>query len=141
MRLITSSVLRRSAVICTDSAYALPPQLAPEPFRHDENWKRCRANDPDVRIEACRALIDSGAMESPVDLASAHYSRGTAHRQKGRFAEALHDFNAAIAANPSLIDAYGERGITFTILGRFNDAIPDFTRVIEVYPAFGVSVL
>jgi len=103
------------------------------PADTDENWKRCRSNDPDVRIEACRALIGSGP-ESPADLASAHYSRGTAYRQKGLFAEALDDFNAAVNANPSLIDAFGERGITFTILGRFNDAIPDFTRVIESYP-------
>ena len=109
------------------------PGAGGSPADKDDAWKRCRANDPDVRIEACRALIDSRP-ESPADLASAHYSRGTAYRQKGRFAEAVDDFNAAINANPSLIDAYGERGITFTILGRFNDAIPDFTRVIEVYP-------
>lgn len=106
---------------------------AGSPADKDDNWKRCRANDPDVRIEACRVLIDAGS-ESPADLASAHYSRGTAYRQKGRFTEAVDDFNAAINANPSLIDAYGERGITFTILGRFNDAISDFTRVLEAYP-------
>jgi tetratricopeptide (TPR) repeat protein len=110
---------------------AAAPGLSPAD--NDAAWKRCRGNDPDVRIEACRALIDSRP-ELPADLASAYYSRGTAYRQKGRFTEAVDDFNAAINANPTLIDAYGERGITFTILGRFNDAIPDFSRVIEAYP-------
>jgi tetratricopeptide (TPR) repeat protein len=99
----------------------------------EENWKRCRGNEPDVRIEACGILINSG-QESQTDLASAHYARGSGFRQKGQFARALEEFNAAISANPLLIDAYGDRGITLTILGRFSEAIPDYTRVIETYP-------
>ena len=77
-------------------------------------------------------LIDAG-QEPPVELASAHYARGNAYRQKPVY-PALDDYNAAIKNNPALSDAYGDRGITLTILGRFADAIPDFTRVIEAYP-------
>ena len=99
----------------------------------DEAWKRCRANDPDVRLTACTALIDDG-QETGAELASAYYARGTAYRQKSLFKLALEDLDAAIKANPGLIDAYGDRGITLTVLGRFSDAIPDYSKVIESYP-------
>ena len=99
----------------------------------EDTWKKCRGNDPDVRLPACTTLIDGG-QETPAELASAYYARGSAYRQKSLFALALDDFNAAIKANPALTDAYGDRGITLTILGRFADAIPDYTRVIEAYP-------
>ena len=100
----------------------------------DDTWKKCRANDPDVRLSACSELIDAGNGHSPPSSQARYYARGNAYRQKSLFALALEDFNAAITANPALSDAYGDRGITLTILGRFADAIPDFTRVIETYP-------
>src|SRR5688500_10208929 len=106
------------------------PALAQD---RDETWKRCRGSDPDVRLSACTLLIESGT-ETQEDLASAYYARGAAYRQKSLFKLALEDLNAAIKANPALIDAYGDRGITLTILGRFADAIPDYSRVIETYP-------
>jgi tetratricopeptide (TPR) repeat protein len=99
----------------------------------DEIWKRCRGSDPDARLSACTAIIESGN-ESPADLASAYYSRGAAYRLKSLFKLALDDFDAAITANPALIDAYGDRGIILTVLGRFVDAIADYSRVIEAYP-------
>ena len=84
-------------------------------------------------MRACRQLIDSGQ-----EIARRYRQRllraRQAYRQKSLFPQAVDDYNAAINANPSLIDAYGDRGITLTILGRFADAIPDFTRVIDAYP-------
>src|SRR5919106_444603 len=100
------------------------------PQNREDTWKQCRANDPDVRLRACTALIAAGDLP-PADLASAYYARGSAHRQKSLFTLALEDFNTAIKANPALTDAYGDRGITLTILGRFADAIADYSRVIE----------
>jgi lipoprotein NlpI len=100
----------------------------------DDHLTRCRAtNDADVRIEACRAVLNAGT-RSAEDRATAHYFRGAGYRQKGLIPLALDDFNAAIEANPALIDAYGERGIMLTVVGRFNDAIPDFTKVIDAHP-------
>ena len=107
----------------------------PEPAREasEDIWKKCRGNEPDGRLTACSILIARG-QDTPAELASAYYARGSAYRQKSLFALALQDFDAAITANPDLTDAYGDRGITLTILGRYTDAIPDFSRVIEVYP-------
>jgi len=106
-----------------------------EPAREasEDIWKKCRGNDPDARMTACSILI-ARAQDTPAELASAYYARGSAYRQKSLFALALEDFDAAIKANPELTDAYGDRGITLTILGRYTDAIPDFSRVIEIYP-------
>jgi tetratricopeptide (TPR) repeat protein len=99
----------------------------------EELWKRCRGSDPDGRLSACTAIIEGGG-ESQHDLASAYYARGGAYRLKSLFKLALDDFDAAIQANPALIDAYGDRGITLTVLGRFVDAIADYSRVIDAYP-------
>jgi tetratricopeptide (TPR) repeat protein len=125
---------RLLAVLCMlVLAGSVLAQTGPAQSDPDDAWKKCRANDPDARLAACSRLIDAGN-GTRAELASAHYARGNAYRQKSLFALALEDFNAAIAANPALSDAYGDRGITLIIVGRFADAIPDFTRVIETYP-------
>jgi len=130
---------RLLAVLCALALVGnVPAQTEPAQSEPDDTWKKCRANDPDVRLSACSQLIDAGK-GTQAELASAHYARGSAYRQKSLFALALEDFNAAIAANPALSDAYGDRGITLTILGRFADAIPDFTRVIETHPGLAYA--
>jgi len=124
---------RSLVVIFTILTLGLSSDVFAQTTESDDTWKKCRANDPEVRLPACSRLIDA-SQGTPAELASAYYARGNAYRQKSLFALALEDFTAAIAANPELSDAYGDRGITLTILGRFADAIPDFTRVIETYP-------
>ena len=121
----------RGAVLCV--VCVLCAEVGGLSQDRDEIWKRCRGNDADVRLAACTSLIEGG-QETEADLASAYYARGAAYRQKSLFKLALDDLNAAIKANPALIDAYGDRGITLTILGRFADAIPDYSRVIDSNP-------
>jgi len=118
---------RTIAIVCC-AATALGAQ-----GDREEIWKKCRGNDPDLRLPACTTLIDAGLPTSS-ELASAYYARGNAYRQKSLFTLALADFDAAIRADPDHTDAYGDRGITLTILGRYADAIPDYSRVIEKYP-------
>ncbi|RPI48591.1 MAG: hypothetical protein EHM55_25335, partial [Acidobacteria bacterium] len=118
---------RKRIVLCVLCALCGDPSAWAQD--HDEAWKRCRGTDADARLSACTALIDAG--QEAAELASAYYARGIAYRQKSLFARALEDLNAAIKANPELIDAYGDRGITLTILGRYADAIPDYSRVID----------
>src|SRR5262245_38587669 len=111
-------MLRWLVVLCT---LALAPGAAAQNTAaqdREDTWKKCRANDPDLRLSSCTTLIDGG-LEPPAELASAYYSRGAAYRQKSLFKLALEDYNAAIKANPGLTDAYGDRGITLTILGQF----------------------
>ena len=124
---------RLFAVVCALALSCGVFAQAPAADDREATWKKCRSNDPDVRLSACTTLIDGG-QDTPADLASAYFARGSAYKLKSLFALALEDFNAAIKANPALTDAYGERGILLTVLGRFTDAIADFTRVIEVYP-------
>ena len=45
----------------------------------DENWNKCKADDPDTSIAGCAALIQSGA-ESTENQASAYYNRGIAQK-------------------------------------------------------------
>ncbi len=92
-------MLRLLVVLCT-LAFARDV-LAQDTASQDreDTWKKCRSNDPDLRLPACTKLIDGG-LETPADLASAYYSRGAAYRQKSLFALALEDYNAAIKTQP-----------------------------------------
>jgi hypothetical protein len=48
----------------------------------DENVARCVSSDPDTRIAACTALIQSGEWNSETE-ASWHLARGNAYNSKG----------------------------------------------------------
>ena len=114
---------RLLAVICalalTGNALA---QTEPAQSETDDTWKKCRANDSDVRLSACSRLIDAGN-GTQAELASAHYARGSAYRQKGLFALALEDFNAALALLPADITSQVGRGQALEALGRSDEAV------------------
>src|SRR6266480_684941 len=120
-------------VIFTAAAGGAAQDVAPRTAARDEQWKRCRGADEDIRIAGCTALIQSGA-ETPSDEALARHNRATAYRNKREYELALQDLDEAITLEPKFVDAVGDRGITLTALGRFADAIPDFTRVIALEP-------
>ncbi|MGX1622212.1 tetratricopeptide repeat protein, partial [Streptomyces sp. NPDC055506] len=61
-------------------------------------------------------------------------SRGQAHRQAGRFEEAVADFTAALALDPASTWALSERGQTHRETGRLDEAIADFTAALEHDP-------
>src|SRR5580692_9149300 len=75
----------------------------------DENWKRCRGNDPDRAVEACSALIQSNH-ETGTDLAKAHYDRALAFLRKADYGRAIKDLDFAVQINPNYGNAFYDRG-------------------------------
>jgi tetratricopeptide (TPR) repeat protein len=65
----------------------------------DENWAHCKAQDPNLAIEGCTALIQSGA-ETPANLATALANRGNAFRGKKEYEKAIRDYSQAVKLNP-----------------------------------------
>src|SRR5262249_44560581 len=68
---------------------------------HDETFSRCRDRrlNPDLRIEACNALIRAGS-ETTENLAVAFNNRGVVYEYKRDFDHAIQDYGTAIRLNP-----------------------------------------
>jgi tetratricopeptide (TPR) repeat protein len=64
------------------------------------------------------------------------YERGSASRERKRFAEALAAFDEAIALRPDYAEAHNSRGIVLASLERLEDALAAFDRAIEHKPDY-----
>lgn len=96
-------------------------------------WDQCRANDPDLRISGCSALIDQ-RQETVRDTALARYNRGLAFSQKGSLVQSLVDYTEAIALRPDYQAAYFNRGNSLRRMGSYSGAIADYTNAIALAP-------
>ncbi|MFF0308607.1 tetratricopeptide repeat protein [Streptosporangium sp. NPDC004379] len=100
-----------------------------DPWAH---WKRGWSLRMLLRMDAA---VD--AFQQAANLASnpaaGLVGSGRTRLKQGRYAEALADFAAAVAADYSA-DTLGARGEAYRMLGRFNEAIADFTAAIALSP-------
>src|SRR5215470_1735070 len=124
----------KAATLATALLLALPAFAA---TRSDtlQDWKWCNGAVPgislDLQVESCGALIQLGRDE---DLFDAYFHRGLAYYQKGSYAEALADLNAALGREPTNADALGARALARFHQGQFELAIADLTAVIAQKP-------
>jgi tetratricopeptide (TPR) repeat protein len=95
----------------------------------------CVNGDPDAKIVACSAVIQSGE-ESPGDQAVAYDNRSLAYRQKGKLDQAIEDATKAIALDPTSPPAYLDRGIAYYDTKHYDLAIADFSKVIALKPDY-----
>ena len=63
-------------------------------------------------------------------------NRGVAYGKTGRLAEALADFDKAIALKPDYPSAYYNRGNTYADREDYDRAISDYTRAIALKPDY-----
>jgi tetratricopeptide (TPR) repeat protein len=90
----------------------------------------CRAGkDPDMRINACSALIQSSPKE-----ATAYHARGLAHQAKGDLASAIADYTKAIELNADLGMAYESRGRAYAEKGDYTNAVADVNKAGDLKP-------
>src|ERR1700733_11235368 len=94
---------------------------------------RQRALAPDIRIDACTALIESGDL-TRTDLAISRNDRGTAYQEKHDLDRALADFNEAIKINPDFALAFVYHGDASLTKGDLNRAIADYGEAIALDP-------
>src|ERR1039458_9239502 len=99
----------------------------------DENWNKCKADDPDTSIAGCTALIQSGA-ESTVDQASAYYNRGIAYHDKKDLDAAMRDLNQALSLKADFPGALNSRGNVYTDLKDYDRAIADYNEALRLDP-------
>ena len=63
-------------------------------------------------------------------------NKGIELTQKGKFDEAILEYNKAIAIKPNYAEAYSKRGNAYSGKGNSEQAISDYTKAIEVDPKF-----
>ena len=63
-----------------------------------------------------------------------HYDRANRLFEKGRFRDALREFNLAIEIDPHEPDFYNDRGLVWDKLGIAERALEDFTAAIDLNP-------
>ena len=102
---------------------------------HGENWTRCKDNDaePDLRISACTAIIQSG-QETAENLAAAFIGRCAGRYDKREYDAAIEDCDEALKLDPSNAGAFIERGLAFYGKGQLDRAIQDYDQAISLDP-------
>jgi len=83
--------------------------------------ERINAGDPYGAIHLLREVIAGGRA-----FADAHHLLGLAFSMAGQPAEALAEFERALALNPRYVDAHLNRAVTLNELGRYDDAVAAF---------------
>src|ERR1700722_8840913 len=91
---------------------------------------RQRALAPDIRIDACTALIESGDL-TRTDLAISRNDRGTAYQEKHDLDHAIADYDEAIKLHPAYAPAYNNRGNAHQAKGDIDAAIADYSEAIR----------
>ncbi|MGB8847110.1 MAG: tetratricopeptide repeat protein, partial [Terracidiphilus sp.] len=99
----------------------------------DQNWDKCKADDPDTSVAGCTALIQSG-QESTTDQASAYFDRGIAYRQKKEDDQAMQDLNQALKLKPDFAGALNTRGNVYSDEGEYDRAISDYNDALRIDP-------
>ena len=82
-------------------------------------------------------LTDVVKADSSHKLAFA--ARGAAHMRSGNPAEAVSDFDRALAIDPDYARGYHLRGLAREVQGDDDGALEDFNRAIELAPEYGAA--
>jgi lipoprotein NlpI len=112
-------------VVATTCADSVADVDSPDPTGDEYRERLHQALD--VQIATFTMLIEG--KRSNVDLYS---RRGDAVFFRGKFADAVRDFDNMVALRPSLETSHWRRGIALFYAGRYNDA----ARQFEVYHSF-----
>jgi tetratricopeptide (TPR) repeat protein len=67
----------------------------------------------------------------------AHIEKGIENSQKGRYDQALKDFNEALKLKPRDPALFTYRGVVYYAKGQTDLALKDFNRALEIDPNFG----
>ncbi len=89
-------------------------------------------------IQACTRAIDSGSLDQ-IELANTLYNRARTLVTEKKYAEAVDDFNRALALNDLDPAYYVDRASVFRKLKQYDNAVTDYTKAIAMgfQPVFG----
>lgn len=94
---------------------------------------RSALEQPAPGIAALTLLLSRGTLE-PEGRSLALTLRGRDHRNAEQYAQALADYNHALALNPEADRAFFGRARTHQLTKNYDEAIADYTKAIELMP-------
>jgi tetratricopeptide (TPR) repeat protein len=120
----------------------------------DDNWARCKdfGRNPDLGIEACTAIIQSGQQittglavaflyrgnayvdKREYDRAIQDLNRGNAYGGKREYDRAIQDYDQAIRLDPNNAQAFNNRGNAYADKREYDRAIRDYDQAIGLDP-------
>jgi tetratricopeptide (TPR) repeat protein len=130
--------LSRPALFAAVLTTAWLPGVSSAVAQTQQDWTLCLTGDlrtPDIPIDGCTAVIQSGRQVLQ-NLARAYNNRGVAYRVKGKYAEALNDFNEAIRLVPDYGTAFNNRGVAYRNIGDLDRAVADYDQAIRLKPDY-----
>ena len=90
---------------------------------------------PTVKVVANPSKGD-GMPESVQEAVRTHLGRGRACLDKGKYDDAIEDYDKAIALAPNDAIAYYNRGVAYYEKGDKEQAIADFRKALEINPSY-----
>lgn len=121
-------------------APAATPTAAPSnnpPVRYDwkGNYKKATdalsKRDFATAIKLFTEILESGRLPKTW-LASTHFFRGNAYRSSRQYDKAIADYEAAVAADPTLDGAYYQMALTFQAKNQHAKAADAFSKAIKI---------
>jgi tetratricopeptide (TPR) repeat protein len=92
-----------------------------------------QVRDPQLRVQACSQII-AGPAHASAEKGVAYRNRGSARADAGANAEALADFNQAVALRPADPVSYAGRAGARLALRDFDGAIADYSEALRLAP-------
>jgi tetratricopeptide (TPR) repeat protein len=82
-------------------------------------------------LQVCSDAIQDD-MLGRLDLAATYANRGVILSRRGRYEQALNDYDQALRLNPLLLNAWINRGNVLVRMKRLEEAIPDYDKAVEL---------
>lgn len=94
--------------------------------------------EPDIHINACTALIQSGQLTTK-NLSIAYSNRSLGYFDKGLYNQAIADTTQALTLNPTNTFAWYNRGNAYKKNGLYDQAIADYDKTVALNPNFSLA--
>jgi tetratricopeptide (TPR) repeat protein len=100
--------------------------------------QRCFSHDPEVAIDGCTAMLQSGH-DTQEYITRAFSNRGGAYLRKREYDRAIQDLDQAVRRDPNYAPAFQSRGTAYSLKGEYERAIGDFNQAIRLDPKSATS--